>query len=263
MQDHENNYVPKDYSELLAGYVLGDLTPTEVGRVKATIEREPYLQQEVEALQATLALLPLALPETLPIASLRTQILETAETHAVATTILYPHRRFPFNFSRRWAAVAGVSILGAAGWLGYHQVMSDQIARTNLELDIARSELKNYRSAVALLRQPDSRLMTIRGTTGLHQTAAGNLAIDPQGKAAVLTLQQVPRLPKDRVYRMWAFVNGKKVSCIDFRPDAKGQVFLNLPQTWGETTTAIVTIESARQTPAPTGPAVMNGGNPI
>ncbi|KZL47797.1 hypothetical protein A2T98_21400 [Nodularia spumigena CENA596] len=55
-----------ELQELLAGYVLGDLTSEEVAKVKQLLETSPELKVEVNGLQNSLALLPWALPETSP-----------------------------------------------------------------------------------------------------------------------------------------------------------------------------------------------------
>jgi anti-sigma-K factor RskA len=262
MNDHNLPHRSSELSELLAGYVLGDLEPSEVARVRDLIAQNPQLQQEVEALQATLSLLPLTLPEVLPTAALRTQILETAQTHTVSNRISTAPKKLPQY--RRWAAITGgLAAVLAAGWGLHSYQLSTEIAQTKSQLRQANAELTNYRTAVTMLRQPDSRLMAITGKN-LQQTATGNLAIARQSKTAVLTLDRVPSLPNGQVYRMWAFVNGKKVTCTDFVPDKKGQVLLQLPDDkWGETTTAIVTVEPEQQLPNPTGEMVMNGGKPI
>ncbi|WLT38532.1 hypothetical protein NON20_01270 [Synechocystis sp. B12] len=52
---------PIALQELLAGYVLEDLTPAEQTQVEDLLSQNPALVQEVEQLRATLNLLPLGL----------------------------------------------------------------------------------------------------------------------------------------------------------------------------------------------------------
>ncbi|WP_228015232.1 hypothetical protein [Synechocystis salina] len=52
---------PIAVQELLAGYVLEDLTPAEQAQVEELLSQNPALVQEVEQLRATLNLLPLGL----------------------------------------------------------------------------------------------------------------------------------------------------------------------------------------------------------
>ena len=71
---------PEQWESLLAGYVLGDLSPEEVVRVKQHLATAPELANEINRLQATLALLPLSLPPTSPPQTLRQHLLQAAQS---------------------------------------------------------------------------------------------------------------------------------------------------------------------------------------
>lgn len=73
------NLPPEPWSELLAGYVLGDLSSAEMTRVQQYLAAQPEAQAEVAELQATLNLLPLSLADGVaPPAALQAQLLRAA-----------------------------------------------------------------------------------------------------------------------------------------------------------------------------------------
>ncbi len=76
----------------------------------------------------------------------------------------------------------------------------------------------------------------------------------------MLTLQNLASLPPGKVYRLWAYVDGRKVDCAEFQPNSEGKVFLRLPlNNWADATSVVVTIEPLQETPDPTGEMVMTG----
>ena len=90
------------------------------------------------------------------------------------------------------------------------------------------------------------------------------MVIAPNSEAAILTLKKLPNLPEDKVYRLWAFVDGKKVKCAKFNPDSQGKVLQKIPlQKWGSTTEVFVTIEPKDGFELPVGETVMKGSRAI
>ncbi|MCY7278182.1 MAG: anti-sigma factor, partial [Phormidesmis sp. CAN_BIN44] len=78
--------------------------------------------------------------------------------------------------------------------------------------------------------------------------------------SAMLVLQDVATLPRGKVYRMWAFIDGEKVFCGDFKPNDRGEVFLQLPlDKWGGTIEAGITVEPDRALSMPVGEMVITG----
>ena len=275
---------PLEHSEpletLLAGYVLGDLTPAEAAHVKQLLERNPDLLVELQRLQSTLAVLPLSLPVTSPAQQLETRILQAAEAEASTATRFptQPKGQMRLRSWKRGGAIAAAMIVGlgietyqvhqqlAAIQLenrGLHQQLAttqatlDRIRKN--ELATTRQELSRYQEAVNLLRQPNNRFLTLRGTSPkLH--SSGSLVMVPTKDSAILVLRDVAPLPQGRVYRLWAFVDGQKVSCGDFLPNDRGDVFLQLPlDQWGGTTEVVVTVEPDRALPMPVGEMVIIG----
>lgn len=242
---------PEQWESLLAGYVLGDLSPEEVVRVKQHLATAPELADEVNRLQATLALLPLSLPPTKPPQTLRQHLLQAAQS---ASTKPAPRVQRKL---RVWIGVIGSAAAVLVAGLGLSNY------RLHQQLADVQAELLRYQEAIALLRQPNNRLLTLKGTSPTL-SSSGSLVIAPQKQAAVLTLQNLASLPQDKVYRLWAFVDGRKVDCAEFKPNSKGKVFLQLPlDNWAGATSVVVTIEPSQETPEPTGEMVMTGSQSL
>ena len=256
---------PQQLQDLLAGYVMGDLTPEEEARVNQRLENNPELLTELHRLQSTLAVLPLSLPVSSRPQQLEARILQAAQA-----------QRSPARLSRtaippwNWLVVGSAAALIVGLGIENHrlnrqltaaQATLAQIRQTDLVK--SRQELSRYQEVVSLLRQPNNRFLALRGTRPELRPelqSSGSLVIVPTKNAAILVLRDVAALPKGKVYRMWAFADGQKVACTDFKPNDKGEVFLQLPlNQWGETPEVGVTVEPDRVLPMPVGEMVITG----
>ncbi len=83
---------PEDLASLLAGYILGDLSPEEAETVVQLLAAQPDLLHDIAQLQETLADIPYALPDVAPPPQLRQSALSAlaAEMDAAAIAISPP-----------------------------------------------------------------------------------------------------------------------------------------------------------------------------
>jgi Anti-sigma-K factor rskA len=271
--------LPEDIESLLAGYALGNLSPEENAHLKRLLDEYPELAAELEDLQATLSLLPLTLPEVEPLpAHLEAQILDEAQTDLELSHVVRPARAKRIAIPKVWviglssAAAFVISLLGLQTYDLQEKLTVTQKENQQLQqaLTVAKSQLKQstqtrqqlsrYQQAVSLLQQPDNRFIALRASQP-KLTSTGSLVIAPRSSTALLALQQVEPLPPGKVYRMWAIVNGRKISCADFKPNAKGEVLVQIPlAAWGEATEIVVTLEPEQSLPQPVGEMVITGG---
>ncbi|MEL6459058.1 MAG: anti-sigma factor [Cyanobacteria bacterium J06636_27] len=271
--------LPSNWEALITGYVLSDLTPEEAALVKQYLETYPELACEVESLQATLALFPLSLPESKPPEKLRSQILEAAKTELQQekseSPLVSSSPPIPLSPSSKkpWLKIAGVAAIGIIASLGFFNYRLQQklaTAETDLsnyrlqaQLSKTQQELSRYQEALSVLKQPNNRLLALKSITP-DISSSGSLVIAPNSEAAILTLKNLPDLPSDKIYRLWAFVDGKKVKCAKFNPDSQGKVLQKIPlQKWGSTTEVFVTIEPKDGFELPVGETVMKGSRAI
>ncbi|MEO1144475.1 MAG: anti-sigma factor [Cyanobacteria bacterium J06638_22] len=228
-------------NELLAGYVLGDLSAEDAATVEQQLRDNPDLMADVAQLQDTMSLMAVETPAVSPPLGLRDRILAEA-VGAAPAPIPLPAKRsnvIPFRFGpREWltsAAAVAVALLGISNFQMQHRLAS-------VEQDFA-----NYQEAIALLQNPQNRLFSIQSVSDtMSSDGMGSLVIAPEQDAAVLTLQNIEQPPEGMVYRMWAYVDGEKVDCADFVPDTSGNVFMQFPLTgWEEASGVVVNIEPA------------------
>jgi Anti-sigma-K factor rskA len=239
----------EQWSELLAGYVLGDLTPTETSLVEQYLAANPDRQSEVATLRLSLDLLPLALPADLPSASLRQQIIQIAEGETVATTAPIDRPTLQPRTHQLWRSIwAGLGLLIGAGlgWNNYR--LSQELATVQQQLQTTRiaqnsQKYQTYQSVVSLLQQPNNRFLALKNKEGKSR-GTGSLVMAPQKLSAVLTLQQMAPLPEGQVYRMWAIMGEEEMACADFLPDAEGNVLMQIPLNhWEKAKKVMITIE--------------------
>jgi hypothetical protein len=254
---------PEAIEAMLAGYALGDLATEEMAEVEAYMAVHPEATAELAKLQTTLALLPLALPESSPTPDLRSRILAAATTPAATNNVidLVSRRRSPVA---RGTWIAGTIAAGLVGVLGFQNYRLNQsVAALQQQIRVAQAAdqqtaLVKYRESIDMLRQPDNRLITLKG---MADQSSGSLILFTIDKKAALNLKNVPPLPDGRMYRLWAMVEGRKVYCTQFQPDGSGMVSLMIPlDQLGDARQVAVTIDpQAAPTVAPVGDMVMSG----
>jgi Anti-sigma-K factor rskA len=253
---------PESWSELLAGYVLGDLTPAEIAIVDRYLAEHPEQQAEVESLILTLNLLPLTLPAECPPSTLKQQVMDIAQSEAVVVNDNIPIDRSKIGSkAAKWWQITiagiGLSILGALGWQNYQLSQELAIARQDLtktkvalaqqtnspEEKLRQQTAQTYQSVVNLIQQPNNRFFPLKSTEK-KSVSMGSLIMAPQQSSAVLTLQQVAPIPAGQVYRIWAMNRDEETACGDFIPDAEGKVLMELPfKGWQKITKVMITIE--------------------
>jgi hypothetical protein len=237
--------------ELLASFVLGDLTSEEVAKVNQLLESYPHLQEEVNSLQKTLALFPLALPETDLPKHLGDQILRSAsgKNNKIRSIILgFKHHKinlFPIIGSITASVIIALGL--------YNFYLQKQIIAL-------KTELNAYQDVIVGLNQPDNNLVSLKGTQ-LNPQAQGSLLVIPQSDVILVTLENLTPLPQGKIYRLWGVVKGEKVFCAEFQPDPQGKILLKLPLDADmlESSGVVITIEPSEKLTYPTGETVVIG----
>jgi len=269
MTTPQNKY-PHEWEELLAGYVLGDLTTEEVTEMHQIIAEHPEIITEIDHLQETLAMLPLGLSEAYPAKNLRDRIAAAVVPNNIENLLVDPLNPSidslidPLASTKRslrrknfWKlATISLSSIGAIALivLGFENYQMRQQIATN------QIELQKHRQTIAMLQGADNRMISLKGM-GAIPAASGSVMIAPTEKTAMISIQNLLPIPQENSYRLWAIVDGKKVDCAQFRPDEQGKVFLKVPlgNALKQSTTVIITIEPNKDMPEPTGEMVMKG----
>jgi anti-sigma-K factor RskA len=245
------------WDERLAGYVLGDLTPEEAAQVKQYLEAHPEQLSEVQALQATLSLLPLALPETVVSPAIGAELVQAAE-QMLAKVPQRQRSSSKRSWKHRLLLIGGIA--GAAFTLGF--AYDSYCLRQ--ELSMANAQLRQQAAMTIPAQALGNRLFTLQATNET-QPALGSLVVAPKSQLVLLTIQNLKPLPPGKVYRLWAFSGGKEMSCGDFNANSEGRVFLQMPLEglMVHTPTVSITVESSKISASPKGATVMVGSQSI
>lgn len=208
---------PEQLQQLMAGYVLYDLSPEEADTLAALLAADPALQQELDQLQATLDLASEAEPVAPP-AHLKAKILQGAATPPRTIAVPdAPKRRSPplpqpWGWWRGLGAVAALLIV-ALGFNNY------RLWRT---LQAIQQERPSGETMTIALGEPDA-----------PTPATAQVVINPTTLEGSLTVENLPPLAPGMVYVLWTVVDPNAPVTLDdkdailttvFTVDDQGQV---------------------------------------
>ncbi|MBW4643815.1 MAG: anti-sigma factor [Goleter apudmare HA4340-LM2] len=240
-----DSFSSESLEELVAGYVLGDLDSEEVAELEQLIAQNPELVKEIAQLQEVMALIPYELPEVQPSPALRSAILASAQTNN------NPVRRQRW-FSLPWGQIVAALVALAFGIDSY---------RLRQELQYTHTQLAHQTEIIAILQQPNSRLVALKGVDA--STAAGNIVLAPNHQKFFIFAENLSRLPENQIYRLWAVVDGKKIACGQFNATLTGTVLDSFPLPSNvcslDTAKLVVTQEPVPSPPQPVGSPVLVG----
>lgn len=180
---------------LIAGYVLGDLDPTEADEFERLLAADPTIAAEVTQMQAVLEL-SYAPPELSPPLQLRSAILEAIDTrkdHTPPVNPSQPSQPLPaarptsrpasrtFSWNRAWGAAAAVLIAA---------------------LGISNYRLWQTLQATQHTQPANTLTYTLQGTDP-SSTAAATLVVNPDTLEAALTVNNLPPPPPGKAYVLW------------------------------------------------------------
>ena len=236
--------LPERLEELLAGYVLGNLSAQEAEEFRQLLAENPELGLEINHLQEVLELMPYALPEVAVPQHLRSVILEVAN---VSTNGNSTPKRSLFSWKKIAGSIAAVLIL-ALGFDNY---------RLRQQLSTIQAQAVRQKDVIAMLQNPNTHLVSLKGMD-IASAASGSIVITPGEQNVALVLQNLPILPKGQSYHLWAVVNDEKVSWGQFKASSKGKVLVKLPiRSSFEISRLVVTVEVLPEPRTPAGPMVM------
>jgi anti-sigma-K factor RskA len=231
---------PQEKQELLADYVLGEVTPAQAEAVQKMLVDHPELQAELNSLQETLALLTLSLPESAPPADLKGRILQLAdlETLTPVSDTSRPGRppsmMAQLNLGTLAIGALMLTVITALGLSNYR-----------LQQRVAILENSNNLATIIDHSPGYNHLVNLQGTDNAPQ-ANGAVVVMPKNEQVTMMLYNLPPLSPGQNYHLWAISNDQKIDCGQFQPDAQGRVIKELPleDVMMTSTQLLVTIES-------------------
>ncbi len=206
------------------------------------------LRQEVRDLQIVLGGLAIDLSQLEPPAHLRAKTL--AALGIVDEPIIAPKKKI--DWSKITAIIAVLSSLA---------LLWDNI---RLRQDLSFAQVQTPDRVATLLQRPSSKLVSLTSQT--NATTSGTLLFTPgKWQQVVVSIQNLPPLPADRVYRLWLNLNNQQtIYCGELQSNQKGNISQpiappQVPPPGTKATGIFVTVEQKDAPFVPTGERVMSG----
>jgi anti-sigma-K factor RskA len=260
------------FDEALAAYALGALDEAERGAFETHLETCVDCQRELAGLSRVTTALGMAIVREPP-GDLKARTIARAAAQAQDRPATRPTGTPPGSPFQKWLALAaGIAIV--IGLLGYvfalqaevrmlTRVAADAEARVEalrLELSDIRQHSNRLENTLAVLSAPDLLSIDLRSQT--PDSPALGRAFMSGARGVLFNVENLPVLPSDRAYQVWAVApGGGPVGIGLFTVDATGasSVSLSLPSTLTNPRTIAVTVEPANGSPGPTSPIVLIG----
>jgi hypothetical protein len=235
------------FEELIAVYAVGALDGEDLVRLRAHLAAgcarcEAALRDAHDDLARAVAPVP-------PPPDVRSVLLERA---GAATA---PVRRraawLPWAVATAAAVIAGAAFTGAFVATRYEARLG-QMAR---EVSAVREQLRREAAALELLRDPATRVVTLRGA-GPQPAAAGRVIWHDRAGGELFVANLTPA-PRGKAYELWTIAGGRPRPAALFEVDASGKASARIEPTGSGVDVFAITLEPERGVPAPTGPIVL------
>jgi Anti-sigma-K factor rskA len=250
------NSISEEEQILAAGYVLGHLSAAEITLFGVALANNPELRAEVDALQIAYNQLPQGLPQVTPPLDLKVKIIESFATELNSSPIIQSSPvPLPKISKINWSGVfAGLGLL-FSGLLVFDNFSLRQQSQA--------AQKVNSQDLASILNQPKSRLLSLRTT---EDRIVGNILFTPGNwQQVIVSAQNLPPLPVDRVYRMWLeLANGQVIPCGQFKTDDRNSILIKLnatqqPPQGVKAKGVFMTINKSTDPIQPTGQRVIQG----
>lgn len=138
-------------------------------------------------------------------------------------------------------------------------VWQARVAQAEQSASASRTELVTHRQTLNVMTSDDLLQVALKGVAPAGR-AEGRAFLSRASNALIFSARDLPALPPDRVYQLWAIADGKPVSAGLFTPDARGRSQLVTELALSAPPVAFaVTVEPRGGVPSPTGPKYLLG----
>jgi hypothetical protein len=231
-------------TDLVAGYILDDLSPEEVTQLNQTLAEDPTLHQEIGSFGEAFAALPYDLPILEPAARLKDKIISAASHSIPDQNLADPRSKVVPTSSlgqrswKRWIPAIGIGFAAAVVTaLGLNQIQlsqqlqqaavsQQQLQAMKTEVERLRNELQANQGTIELLSQPDTQMYSLMGTTDPKsgRISKARLLTRPGTVAVTLVAHDLPKLTNNQIYRLWAVATptAAPMYCGQFRQNDRG-----------------------------------------
>ena len=194
-------------SDILEKYLLGDTTKEETQKAERYIAMYPEVRETYDILQNNLETFANLYAKKTP-EGLKEILLASAKKETMVS------KRF-----MRYAVAASIAIMIFAGsslffWNQNKTLQEENTMVTNqikyLE-DNMKDQLADMRNQFIVLNNPSTKKYQVKGEREAKELKA-IAYINPVKKLSYINVSNVPQLPEDKCFQMWAEVNGELVN---------------------------------------------------
>lgn len=255
------NNLSDEQNELLAGFVTGDLDPTELEQCRLLLANHPELEAEIWSLEESLGLVINSFVSTDPPIALRHKLLaavEQTESSGVSlgrtqtegsssvVSIAQWKQRSGWDWRLLANGVAAALVVGM-GWQTFQ--LQHRLSQTEAMLTAFQS--------------PSSRLYPLASPDG---SGRGVMMFDPvlQQASFVAHNMPMPETPSTHFYQLWVVAGSRLIPCGDPKP-VQPSVVIDFPITPSQYSELyepelegfILTLEESPNVEQPTGPVIL------
>lgn len=250
----------KDYisSGIVQSYVLDQANAAERAEFERLCDQYPELVAERKAFEDALELFALQ-HAVVPPPQVKDGFLEVIQNPSINQSKVMTMEQHPIapaqkNSVLRFIAAAAVVLLLASAWFAYRfysQANELQSSNRDLQtrLDSAETTLNKIVDEQKLIKDPNVTVVNMVGSNAAPQSSA-NVFWDTASASVFLMVKNMPRLPSDQQYQLWALIDGKPQSLGVF-DSLQNNVILKMENTKKADAFAI-TIERKGGNPSPT-----------
>ncbi|MEM9528641.1 MAG: anti-sigma factor [Bacteroidota bacterium] len=209
-------------SDLLERYLLGEVNEQEKAKVLELRRSSPEIKEALDELEGTLE--RIALEERIaPPLGLRDKVLR--QDYKVEPQV--PSSRLSFS----WLGyAASLLLITGATWFWQQQRINDLKAQATAYTErIAQVEAdcQKANGIFALINAPDTRPAILTGTA-YAPTSSVIVYWNPTEKACLLQVVDLPDIPTDKTYQLWADIDGEMKSLGTFDHLSAQEEFLQM-----------------------------------
>lgn len=256
-------------SGILDSYAIGAVSDQELREVNCLASIYPEIRQELDELMLSVENYAL-LHSVEPPVGLKDRIMsQLTFEEATDNTIVRPlpldreapiAATQPYTYKTTWmvAAAAALLVLFFSYFL-ITQLQSNQKAMASLreandsmqmELKQTRTSQQQIEQTLAVLRQPGTRTLELRGN---DKAPKGDILVfwNPGTKQVSVEVKSLPALPADKQYQLWSLVNGKPIDAGVFDGKLDGTALQKMNRTIAKADAFAVTVEKRGGSPTP------------
>ncbi len=248
--------------ELIPDYAFGLTDAAETRLVESNLARCPEAASQLADFQRLQIEMRAAVPQVEPSAALGERLMAAIQsTPAVQPQVRTASQPIP---ARRWNARVILAAAATLLLIASNVFWIAQAQQSRAQQQQIAAQLSEQEQILALIGSGRAQRVQLNAVSSTNPQAAAPVATlmcDPNGRLALLTVENFPVLPADKVYQLWMRQGGQPMNVGLFRVDESGRttVVVTAPQAINSFESAGITLEPAGGSPKPTGQPIVRG----